>query len=223
MDIGISDTVSKDVANTLGVTLFTTVAGVYIFGVYFLLRMVRTKNKESNFRRGHILRLEKIVSIIQSVLIVIMILVILEIIFSSDYHTTFLTLASTLSYGLNTTLSTMLAIQLFFWFKSNRNLAVLLFGLSAAAVSVNSADVIIFFDDVLLQKLTILYPQSEVIFQVGFSPGTPMSWVSLVQSDSLIAYFLLTWGGTPAQKLYQKNRQSKVLVINSVTAGLFSK
>lgn len=199
VDIGISniaDIVSKSVANSLGVALFTCIAVVYIFGMYFLLGMVRTKNKESNFKRGHILRLEKIVCIIQSILIGIMIFVLLEIIFTSHYHTNLLTIATTLSYGLNTTLATILAIQLFLWFKSNRNLAVLLFGLAAAAVAVNSADIIIFFDDVLLQKSPVIYPQSEVIFQVGFNPGTAMSEVSFVQSNSLIAYFILTWGGS---------------------------
>jgi len=66
VDIGISniaDTVSKQVASVLGITLFTIITAVYIFGQYFILGMIRTKNRESNFRRGHILRLEKIVTI----------------------------------------------------------------------------------------------------------------------------------------------------------------
>jgi nitrogen-specific signal transduction histidine kinase len=38
--------------------------------------------------------------------------------------------------------------------------------------------------------------QSKIIFQTGFNPGTPMSVVSLIQTASLISYFLLTWSGT---------------------------
>ena len=199
VDIGISniaDIVSKQVANVIGVALFTTITAVYIFGQCFILGMIRTKNRESNFRRGHILRLEKIVTIIQSILIGIMIIVVLEIIFTSHYYINLLTVATTISYGLNATLASILAFQLFSWFKLNKNLAVLLFGLASGAVAVNSADIIIFFDDVLLQKPAFVSPQSEVIFQVGFNPGTPMSEVSFVQSNSLIAYFILTWGGS---------------------------
>jgi hypothetical protein len=199
IDIGISniaDIVSKQVANILGVALFTTIAAVYIFSQYFIRGMIKAKNKESNFRRGHILKLEKFVTIIQSILAGIMIFVVLEIIFTSQYYINLLTISTTISYGLNVTLACMLAFQLFSWFRLNKNLAVLLFGLASAAIAVNSADIIIFFDDVLLGKPPFVSPRSEVIFQVGFNPNTPMSMVSLVQSNSLIAYFILTWAGS---------------------------
>src|SRR5690349_18492099 len=133
IDIGISniaDIVSKQVANILGVALFTTIAAVYIFSQYFIRGMIKAKNKESNFRRGHILKLEKFVTIIQSILAGIMIFVVLEIIFTSQYYINLLTISTTISYGLNITLACTLAFQLFSWFRLNKNLAVLLFGLA---------------------------------------------------------------------------------------------
>ena len=63
-------------------------------------------------------------------------------------------------------------------------------------ITINAIDSIVYFDVVLLGKPEIVSAQSKVIFQTGFNPGTPMSVVSLVQTASLISYFLLTWSGT---------------------------
>ena len=47
-----------------------------------------------------------------------------------------------------------------------------------------------------MKKPHIVSPQSEVIFDLGFEPGTFMSSIITGQSISYATYFLLIWGGT---------------------------
>jgi len=199
IDVSISnvaDIISKQAVSFWGIFLFTIIATICIMGLFFILQMIKAKNKDSKFRYRNIQKLEKTTTIVQYSLMGIMALVVLQIILTSHYYTTLLILAVAISYGLATSLTALLAYKLFSWFKLNKSLVVLLFGLAAGAISVNAIDSLVYFNVVLLGKPSVILPESPVIFQVGFAPGTAMSVVAFVQSNSLIAYFVLTWGGT---------------------------
>ena len=47
-----------------------------------------------------------------------------------------------------------------------------------------------------MEKPQTVTPNSEVIFNLGFESGTPMSIVITGQAYSYSAYIILTWGGT---------------------------
>lgn len=125
-----------------------------------------------------------------------MVFVVLQIIITSHYYTNLLSAATTISYGLTIFLMSILAYRLFSWFKLNKSPVVLLYGLATAAITVNAIDTIVYYDAILLSKPAIISPQSQVIFQTGFTPGTTMYVVNVVQTYSLNGYFLLIWGGT---------------------------
>jgi hypothetical protein len=57
---------------------------------------------------------------------------------SSNYNLATVVSAVTLSYLLAITMMALLAIRFLRWFKTNRNNAILLYGLSAAALSLNT-------------------------------------------------------------------------------------
>jgi hypothetical protein len=104
----------------------------------------------------------------------------------------------------------LLAYRLLYWFKLNRRYVVLLYGLAAAAMAVNAIDSIVYFDAILISKPTTVSPQSQVIFQTGFTSGSAMSVVNIVQTYSLNGYFLLTWGGTILLLRHHIQRVGKV-------------
>jgi hypothetical protein len=196
IDVSIGNTADIIVEYTTsiwGITLFVIIAVIYAIGQFIILEMVKVKSKASPLQSNNI---NKTVSIVQYILIAIMAFVTLQIIFSSFYYTKLLISAVALSYGLAAFLMGFLAFKLFSWFIANRNLAVLLYALAAAMIIVNAVDSLVYFDVVLLAKPETVTAQSEVIFEVGFEPGTAMSVVSIVQTISYVAYFLLTWGGT---------------------------
>jgi hypothetical protein len=82
------------------------------------------------------------------------------------------------------------------WFKRSRNLALLLYACAAGTVAINGVFSIILFDVILIEKPQTVTPNSEVIFNLGFESGTPMSIVATAQAYSYSAYIILTWGGT---------------------------
>jgi hypothetical protein len=226
IDVSISvvaDIVSNQTVTVWGISVFIAISAVYIVGQYIILGMVKAKNKEDKVTSHHIKTLNIAVTIAQYVLTAIMIFVILQIIVTSHYYTNLLSAATAISYGLVVYLLGMLAYRFFSWFKIGKSVVVLLYGLAAIMICANAVDSILFFDGVLLDKPVLISPESKVIFQVGFNPGTFMSFVNLFQAYSLNGYFLLTWAGTiPAfTSPYSTSWKNKVLDPSNFSYHLF--
>jgi hypothetical protein len=199
VEVGISniaDIVSKDIITFWGIALFIVIAAIYIGGQYIILEMIKAKNRERNIKAPFIDAVNKAVTIAQYSLAAIMLFVVIQIVVTSTYYTNLLSASTAISYGLAIFLMSILTYRLFSWFKLNKSLVVLMYGLAGAAMTVNAVDTIVYYDAILLAKSETISPKTEVIFQTGFSPGTAMSMVNLVQTYSLNAYFLFIWGGT---------------------------
>jgi heme/copper-type cytochrome/quinol oxidase subunit 2 len=117
-----------------GVTVFIGISMVYGFGQYSILGMVKSKNKEKPIRRRHFNILEIVATVVQYVLLATLVLVVLQVLVRSEYSTIILRVATVISYGLAAYLMSMLSYSLFGWFKENRSLVVLLYGLAAAVI-----------------------------------------------------------------------------------------
>jgi hypothetical protein len=179
-----------------GIALFVTISAVYVTGQYLILQMVKAKIRQSKFKPTHINITEKFVAAIQYILAAITITAVVEVLAMAAYHTDLLIVTTTISYGLAIILMGFLAWRLFYWFKINKSLIVLLYGLAASTIIVNSVATILFYDIVLLGKADLTTPESEVIFDTGYEPGTPKEIIVQVQGYSLPVYMLLIWGGT---------------------------
>jgi hypothetical protein len=180
-----------------GILLFTLIAAVYLFGSFFMLRTVRTKSRENNSASSRDLSmLRKAVTPVHYALMAIMAIVLMQVIATSQYYTIMLTLAYAISYGLAIFLLGLLAYRFFSWFKINRSLLILLYGLAAAFMVANAISTIVLFEFILLQKPTIVTASSEIIYQGNFEPENPMSIVSTVLAITQNAYFVLVWAGT---------------------------
>jgi hypothetical protein len=192
----IADIVVPQIVSFWGVALFVTISAVYVVGQYLILQMVKSKIRQSKFKPSHIDITEKFVTVIQYILAAITITAVVEVLAMAAYHTDLLIVVTTISYGLAIILMGMLAWRLFSWFKINRSLIVLLYGLAASAIIVNGVASIFFFDIVLLGKADLTTPESEVIFDTGYEPGTPKEIIVQVQGYSFPVYLLLIWSGT---------------------------
>jgi hypothetical protein len=186
----VADIFSEQIKSSAGMTLFFAISAVTVSGQFYLLKKL---GNEGSLASDH---LRKIVWIIQCVLIAIIILILLQIIFGSFYLTNMLSLSTAISYGLTIVLMGMLMWKLLIWFKRSKNLALLLYACAAGTIAVNGVFTIILFDVILLEKPQTVTPNSEVIFNLGFGSGTPMSIIIAAQAYSFSAYTMLTWGGT---------------------------
>lgn len=189
----IADIISDQIKSSAGLALFIVVSLVSIMGQLYLLRTVKNITNRQELGKS---ALQKMVEIIQYILISIIIITILHIVFASLYLTIILSITTAISYGLTILIMGILARKLLVWFKRSKNLALLLYTLAAAVVIFNAGSTIILFDNILIEKPQTVSRESKVIFNLGFEWGTPMSLVVTSQSYSFSAYFLLTWGGT---------------------------
>jgi hypothetical protein len=179
-----------------GISLFVAISAIYIFGQFFILGMVKAKNRESETKRFSINMIEKAVTAVQYFLSAVVLAIIVQIIYSFQYNTGLLAANATVSYGLAGCLTGVLAYWLFSWFKISRTLVVLLYGLAATMIAINAFDSLIFFDYVLINKPSITTPETETVAVGNFPADNPMNIVATVQAISLNAYYLLAWGGT---------------------------
>ena len=182
--------------SSLGIGLFITISVIYGIGQYFILRTVKATIVQSEAKDWTPISLiRNIVTIIQYVLIAIMASIVLQVIINSGYYTSLLAIGATISYGLAAILTGLLAYWFLSWFRRNRALVVLMYGLAAAMISVNAIDTILYFDIVILgTKPIVTTPDSGVFFTDLAELGFPL--VADMQAISLNGYFILTWAGT---------------------------
>jgi hypothetical protein len=192
----VADIIVSQIVSIWGIALFVSISAVYVIGQFLMLQMVKAKIQQSKFKPSRIDITEKFVTAIQYILAAITIAAVVEVLAMAAYHTDLLIVATTISYGLAIILMGMLAWRLFSWFKINKNLIVLLYGLAASTIIVNSVATILFFDIVLLGKADLTTPESEVIFDTGYEPGTPKEIVVQLQGYTFPIFLLLIWGGT---------------------------
>ena len=125
---------------------------MYGFGQYSILGMVKSKNKEKPIRRKHFNILEIVATVVQYVLLATLVLVVLQVLVRSEYSTIILRVATVISYGLAAYLMSMLSYSLFGWFKENRSLVVLLYGLAATVIVVYVVAIALIFDITLQEN-----------------------------------------------------------------------
>jgi hypothetical protein len=120
----VADIISKQAVTFWGVTLFVVIFATYGFGQYFILKMVKQKNRESKNATPQAIKLFRIVSIVQYTLTGIILIVILQIIMISHYYTNLLTIAVAISYGLAAIMMGLLTRRLLSWFRLDRNVVI---------------------------------------------------------------------------------------------------
>jgi hypothetical protein len=190
----VADIVRDQIVSFWGVALFVAVAVVFAFGQFFILEMVKAKNREVSSSIGIS---EIVTTIVQYVLTsIVIVFVTLEVLFSSQYHRDLLIASMTISYAAAIFLTILLAWKLLFWFKIHKQPIVLLYGLAAAFIVLTSISTLIWSDAVLVKKTPIVFPESEVLFDPGYEEGSAISVVLSIQYYLQTIFILLLWGGT---------------------------
>jgi hypothetical protein len=189
-----ADILRDQIVSFWGVVLFVAIFAVYAFGQFFILEMVKAKNRQLS---GSIGISKNVTTISQYALTSIIVIVILEVLFSSQYHRDLLIASTTISYGAAIFLTALLAWKLFSWYKIHKKQSlVLLFGLAAAGIALTSITYLFWSDAVLATKASVIFPESEVSFNPGYGEDSPLNLLDYVLHGTLTAFVLLLWGGT---------------------------
>ena len=166
----LSDVLKQFAVSLFGIVLFLVIGGICIFGQFFILGVVKKRNKEQRTNGIHFGIFEKVVTIVQYFLTAIMTIVAIQIIFSSRYYTILINVAVIVSAGLGVYLMSYLSFWFFSWFRILKTIILLLYGLASAAIVIFLVSTIILFNTILIEKAAVIYPQSNVAFPVNM-PG----------------------------------------------------
>lgn len=191
----LSDVLKQFAVSLFGIVLFLVMGGICIFGQFFILGVVKKRNKEQRTNGIHFGIFEKVVTIVQYILTAIMTIVAIQIIFSSRYYTILINVAVIVSAGLGVYLMSYLSFWFFSWFRILKTIILLLYGLASAAIVIFLVSTIILFNTILIEKAAVIYPHSNVVFPVNM-PGTLITLANTAQTYSGLIAFILLWCGT---------------------------
>ncbi|MGH9987222.1 MAG: hypothetical protein ACRD8W_25015, partial [Nitrososphaeraceae archaeon] len=132
------------------IALFTIMVFVFAIGQYVILRFVKSKYldgaNKSPITKTRIHRIHRITVFLQYALVAILASIIFQIASLSSYHIYSLILTIHFSYGFSVVLLSMLSKHFFSWFRLNRSLVVLLYGLAVSLISINGIIAIIYLE-----------------------------------------------------------------------------
>jgi hypothetical protein len=189
----VADMIRDQIVSFWGITLFVAIFVVYAFGQFFILEMVKAKNRQLS---GSIGISENVTTISQYALTSIIVIVILEVLFSSQYHRDLLIASTTISDGAVIFLTALLAWKLFSWYKIHKKQSlVLLFGLSAALIALTSISILIWSTAVFVHRGPVVFPESELTFDLG-DEGSLLHFLYYPLHASFTGFILLLWAGT---------------------------
>jgi hypothetical protein len=193
------------------IIVFSIVVTTSIVGQYLVLEFVRRKRISDivNPREIHLDTTHKIVTLVQYVLMALLVFVLFQVLITSHYSASMLTAVTSISYILATAMLALLSQRFFSWFKSNRNIVILLYGLSAAILAINSGFTFLLVNSAFVNVPRELYPTmlGSAEFLIRSSWGNMLNYSYFVSS---VLSFLVTWVATALLLLHYSNKLGKV-------------
>lgn len=179
-----------------GMALFLSITGVLFVGTYIILKITTDKIRRGRSNGIYESKVRKIVWAVYYLMVAIMALVILQMLFFSEYYTNLLSIAPSVSYGLATCLMGLLAYRFFTWFKRNKSLVVLLYGLASVSASIYvSLIAVIFYVEIVVHQPALTTQKSPASFP-DIEPGFEQILIVSLPQILTASTFLLFWGGT---------------------------
>jgi hypothetical protein len=178
------------------VTLFVVIGLASAIGQILILKYAKQESKKIGVHGPLYLNyVDRVVTLVQYVLVAIFAVVILQILFLSQFSTVFLTVSTALSYLLLLAVMAFLSQRFISWFISDKNLIVLLYGLSSVVIALTSV-----FTLVLINLTSITMP-AQIGEQIAGIPrfvvkGSAASLFNDLYVTSSIVAFVLLWTAT---------------------------
>jgi hypothetical protein len=178
------------------VILFLLIGAISLIGQYTFIQFV--KNKSIDIRKANVLRvktLSRIAYIVQSVLTILFLIVIFQMIIETEYSVLVLIFSIGISYLFGGSMMILLASKFFSWFRSHRDIVVLLYGISSAIIASNIAFTAFIVIDLLLTRPDVIQPHFGWEFAYSHH-GTLTDVLLYGHAISSIAGFIFAWIST---------------------------
>jgi hypothetical protein len=210
------------VASGWQIVLFLIMIAVFWIGQFFILKLVRSKSKESLAKGSALKTIDRSTQVIQHVLTAFFVFVGLQVILTSYYSTSILAITSVISYSLAIAIMATLGYLFFSWYRTNKSFIVLLYGLSSISVIMSFLFVIVITTLTLQTLPQERTPESQIITEFP----EPSSMMGIIQYLSAIAdavnFFLLWFSTVLLLRHYSKRLgKSKFWVMMSIPIDFF--
>jgi len=186
----IADFIPEQLASSESIVTFIGIFAVFVVTQYYILAFVNYNNKSHNVRTRFLHTTHKIMTIIQYLLAGIILLVIIQILSAQQYNTILLDLAISISYTIWIIMFSILTKAFFSWYRSKKNLMILIFALSMIAYVINGALGLYNQIDELAKRNLVIRLGDVAVF-----PESPSSTDTVYQIAGIVSY-VLTWIGT---------------------------
>jgi hypothetical protein len=193
--IKISVFMSQELISMWRNVVFAMMAGIFIVGQYFIIEYIKSRERIVIKKGTSIDTFHKAITIAQYALVIIVFIAIFQIITRSYYNVSLLTLAIGISYTLAVVNLSLLSQRFFSWYHSNRDLVVLLYGISAASLTLNAGLTLAFSGAILQGKPELVLPRVGTLLPL-FEPGSIKDIFNTSYIISSIISFLITWIAT---------------------------
>ncbi|HEY7082384.1 MAG TPA: hypothetical protein VH500_22060 [Nitrososphaeraceae archaeon] len=192
----VSDMIPEKISSSVGIAVFVSIWVIFAVTQCYILAYVKKNNKESKLKARSLNLMHSIVTIAQFVLAGLIGLVILQMFIAHEYNTVVLYAALFISYGLWIVTLGLLAKAFLSWYRlSNKNLMILILGISMIAYVVNGVLGLVNYANLLTQHKSVIRSTDVAVFPT-FSLATIGDIILFsVQITSGIAY-VLSWIGT---------------------------
>jgi hypothetical protein len=207
--IKISVFMSQELISIWRNVVFAMMTGIFIVGQYFIIEYIKSRERIVTKKAASISMFHKAITIAQYALVIIFFIAIFQIITRSYYNVSLLTLAIGISYMLAVVNLSLLSQLFFSWYYSNRNLVVLLYGISAASLSLNAGLTLAFSVMVLQDKPELVLPSVGTLNYLS-GPGSIKDILNTSYIISSIISFLITWIATTSLLHHYSKRFGKL-------------
>lgn len=194
---------------TTKVTLFMVIAIISLVGQYFFLQFVR--NKSVDIRKTNILHiksLSKIAYIVQTALTTLILIVVFQTTIQTQYSVGVLMSCVGISSLFGGSIMILLTLKFLSWFRSDKNIVLLLYGISSAIIASNIALTGVIVIELLLTKPDIIQPHFGLEYAYsrlgsladtllyGYSVSSMSGFVSAwISTIILLRQFSVQWKG----------------------------
>jgi hypothetical protein len=218
-----SISINELISNT-AVIFFVGIGVVYVIGQYLLLKFVRAvTEKRRMMDKLHLNLVQRSVTLVQYVLTAFLVLVILQMILTARYNVVTLIAVTSISYGLSIVILSLLARRFFLWFKTKKEMVILLYGLSSSMLVLN-AILTIAYVDLVLKDLSPYVNQHQGIPIVPFIvPGSVIDILNSSFVFSSVLSFMISWSATVLLLRYLSQRlgRARYWIILSLPLAYF--
>jgi hypothetical protein len=191
---------------------FIIILVVYVIGGFSILYSIRNSAAYANLKRAnfHFSKINKIMMVIHITLATILVSVGTEMWSRNFYHVIALTLATTISYSAAAGMMAFLGYKFLLWYKTKKNISILLYSLSAILITANAVVTVAFLDVVVSAYPSVIIEHRGLAFSPFIPSQSLLDRLSIAYTYTSVLSFAIWWLSTTNLLSYYRKKLGNI-------------